>query len=388
MSEKYGNPCATYNIPLNGSKNAVFRIGCVHLYHFLHMNGKSAECYKPMMLKMHLEIDDSPLTAGTEEQNIEHDNSKNGVLQSVQQQRMEARIKKLEDAVNQLIEREMEFGKDNIFRKYHEVGSSTIACERTNTLLSTSVQQQPKGEFQILKDADVLDTAADVRNSSIKMYDSNNESDKNEDTEDIASASASASNGHDMIALKEKKEASFEADNQVLIWGVKSFDSSEDSAIVNVIELAKQMGLTLRRNQIKAIYVIRANIHFCSYWVHFRTKCIKDTFLQQKHILTQFLETRFLSIEDETPSCCVLIRNFKSSTTNEDNAIVNVIGLAKQMGLTLIRDQILYIDVIKKFKDSCDYWIYFRSQSIKKAFLEKKHILKESSKTKLLIIIP
>ncbi|TMW39324.1 hypothetical protein DOY81_014338 [Sarcophaga bullata] len=66
MSEEYGNPCATYNIPLNSSENDVFRIGCSQLYSCLHINGKSAECYKPMMLKMHLEIDESPLTAETE----------------------------------------------------------------------------------------------------------------------------------------------------------------------------------------------------------------------------------------------------------------------------------------------------------------------------------
>lgn len=40
MSKKYGNPCAIYNIPLNGNESKVFSMSYAHLKNFLHVNSK------------------------------------------------------------------------------------------------------------------------------------------------------------------------------------------------------------------------------------------------------------------------------------------------------------------------------------------------------------
>ncbi|TMW42549.1 hypothetical protein DOY81_012371 [Sarcophaga bullata] len=93
---------ASYNIPFTNNKNEVFGTSCANLYNFIYINSNhvmiSTNC-KPMMLKMHLEFDGSPLMDEAEERSMEVDISNNDETQFVQQ--LEIKLKALQDALQQ-----------------------------------------------------------------------------------------------------------------------------------------------------------------------------------------------------------------------------------------------------------------------------------------------
>ncbi|TMW41395.1 hypothetical protein DOY81_013525 [Sarcophaga bullata] len=102
MFKKYGIYCENCNVLLN-NEDDILGSNLGKLYHSTCMqlnHGKSADCQQLMLFRMNLKFADTPtLTTEAEEQNIEHNNSNNGLLQYVQE--LKAKIKTLEDALLQ-----------------------------------------------------------------------------------------------------------------------------------------------------------------------------------------------------------------------------------------------------------------------------------------------
>lgn len=223
-----------------------------------------------MMLKMRLELVGSSATGEAEVNNIELDKSNSGKKKSVEY--LKEDLNALNDALRTT---------DNVVNmlrchleklERHDVDDN-VPDVNIKTNHDNSIDRQQVIQL--------------VNNSSEKQtYDESNKSDELNDKEDIVSDSKGGE--YDTTLCDE--------DKFVTIWNFKSSDSSKETAITNVIELAELMGLQLTHDQIKDIDVCILDQHFLNYVVEFYTEHMKNAFLKNIHILEHFPNTKFLEI--------------------------------------------------------------------------------------------
>ena len=312
-----------------------------------------------MMLQMHLKIYESPLTADLEEENIENNNWNTDILESVQQ--LEARIKILENALQQT--------QCN--------GNKLIDC------------------IEMLQRSKAIDKAADDGNNitqdSKAGKRTHNESDLNDeqhnDIENVASGSDSDSEDHHTctITAEEQQEVIDLRHKCVYIQNFYCSDASLNRAFCNIHKLAIEMKAQIANNSVIHIDVDLKKDNYLDYYVYFRDTDSKIEFLRNRFIYKYNPNTKhYLRILDYSRCGIVDIKNYKSTDLSSDTASVNVLGLAKKMRLTYIRNFIDNIDVYSTKPNFLTYSVRFNREDMKNAFLQRKDILKEFEETKFL----
>ncbi|TMW47184.1 hypothetical protein DOY81_007736 [Sarcophaga bullata] len=299
-----------------------------------------------------LNDDDSSLTGEVKKQNIEHNNSNNGVLQSVQQ--LEARIKTLEDALLQT----------------KSDGNKLTDC------VETVEKNKP------------VDTAADggnnitqEPNANKQKHNENNLSggEQHNDTENVASA---RDENYTCTASEEKQEVVDLRSNCVLIMNPNHYSLSLDEKFSYVRKLANEMNARIADNSV--FHIDTYNSH---YYVYFRDAKSKFEFLRNRFIYQYNPNTdNSLRILDYSHYGIVNIKNFKSSDLSLATAFVNVSALAHKMGMINIINFIDNIDAYSTKSNFLTYSVTFNSEDIKNVFLQNKDILKEFPETKSLEI--
>ncbi|TMW42708.1 hypothetical protein DOY81_012212, partial [Sarcophaga bullata] len=324
MSKKYGNPCATYNIPLNNDENDVFRTGCVHFYHFLH--GKSTE-YKPLMLKMHLEFVESPLMTEAEGKYIE------------QQQQLEEEIKALTDALRQA----KDYGNQLMDRIDKLEKSNSLDCEKINALLSSSDNAARQSVQQLEAKIKTLEDALLVKDDVVNQLMERTEKLEKNLSNSVLDNCTTQDNSIEKLKQPSINNHSNQQSYGCTIWNIPQ-PPGYGGYINNVIALAKRIGLSLARDHINNIdvYELGSYLGPANYCVYFCNKDLRDEFLKKSHILKEFSETKDLTISDETEYHTVVIRNITDVCSTF--AIGRVVQIAKQMYLWLTRDQIRHVD--------------------------------------------
>lgn len=174
----------------------------------------------------------------------------------------------------------------------------------------------------------------------------------------------------------DKNETLIRKDNLVKISCFETSSNSKDVAIVNIIQLAKQMGLKLTRKQIGHVAVFQRNLKYVDYFVFFGSKQIKHAFLEKKLLLKNFPDTTDLVIKDEMKHSPIMIRFTKPSDPCKGTAFANVIGLATELGLPLTRDDIKTLHLCREDRDYFYYYVEFYTTKMRNAYLEKIHHLK------------
>lgn len=178
-----------------------------------------------------------------------------------------------------------------------------------------------------------------------------------------------------------KREFIVRKANVIIIWNVKSLATSKDVAIAYVIELAQQMDFKITCDEIKFITIFLNPLSGLYYYcVQFKSKCIKDTFLEKQHILKQFDETNNLEIVDETKLDSVVITNLISTDSRYKIVLANVIRLANEINIQLTPKDISFIRVSKCNHYSLDYHVSFNPTELKDNFFKKKKYFFENNK--------
>ena len=310
-----------------------------------------------MMLKMHLEIDESPLTAEADEENIEHNNLKNEILQSVQQ--LEARIKTLEDALLQT-----KFNGNKIIDCLEMLEGIRAIDKAPDD--GNNITQDPKASKRIHNESDLSD-------------------EQHNDIENVASNSK----GYHTCSLskKEEQEVLDLRHKCVYIQNFNCSDASLNMAFCNIHKLAIEMNAEIANNSVIHIDVDAKRENYLDYYVYFRDADSKIEFLKNRFIYKYNPNTKhYLRIIDYSRCGIVDIKNFQSTDSSPDTAACNVHGLAKKMRITYIRHFIDYIDVYSEKPNFLTYSVCFNREDMKIVFLQKKDILKQFTETEFLEI--
>lgn len=266
------------------------------------------EAYKPMMFKMHLTFNDSPVTGKLQElynklNNHEEINnllisSNKEARQTIQQHEEEIKTLKMALQAKEVTIKEL---NDRI-----ETMEALSQYLSTNGVEKSSRAQQPNNKYGInnygFKEQMYAENNEARANycynmkveSSTSKFRNHNQNDKyNGYQQEVA---ANVSNGHNGTATDKPDSLDELRRNMVVIRNFKSSDLSIDNALANVIGLAEQMRLTLTPDHIKHIRVHPEDQNFLSYYVYFCTKHMKEQFLRNIRMLEQLPETKFLII--------------------------------------------------------------------------------------------
>ena len=197
------------------------------------------------------------------------------------------------------------------------------------------------------------------------------------DTENATSASEE---NRMCTASEEKQEVVDLRCNCVLIEEPKCDTDSLDEAFSYVHELVNEMNAQIADNSI-----IHIEMDYPYLYVYFRDEDSKIEFLKNRFIYEYNPNTEhYLRILDYSNCGIVDIENYQSSDLNLETAFVNVLELAKKMGVTNFRNFIDHIDVYSTKPNFLTYSVRFNRQNKKYVFLQNKDILKESPETKSL----
>lgn len=321
-----------YNRKLSGVSKKILKknLNNIRLLYTLIIirSGECIHCesYRPLLYKMHLQFDNSPLAKKDQEKNIELcaklndferinaflNNSNSAARVSIQE--LEEKIKTLKDA----LQAKEDITKDltdrietlEVLNEYltkngnNDPNVSNNKSESTTNSKNTPNEnkriQQPnkcnKGKNQSYK-GKFGNNNHNYEAANNKQGPTSNKKDlqicgKNDcvDNDDVGGASGGQSALNQEILKKTK------VGNTIMIKNFKSSDLNKDNAIANIIILAEQMGLSLTAAQIRDVFVFRENENFLTYVVEFYTKNMTEAFLGKKHILKNFPQTKFLLV--------------------------------------------------------------------------------------------